>query len=381
MAEKILIVDDDVQTLRLISMMLERQGYRILSANTGAQALHLAHTERPNIIILDIMMPDMDGFEVTRRLRKDPETARVPILMFTAKAQVEDKISGYEAGADDYLIKPIHPAELTAHLRALLSRSRERRVPTRGDGYTIGVVAAKGGIGASTLALNLSLAFQQKTRAEVIAAELRPGQGTWSIELGYPQADGLNNLLRMRVDEISGITVENELARLPYGIRLLMASPKSRDKDLMLATEQLEAVVESLPLLARLTVLDIGTTNIPGFEMLLNHCNEIVLVTEPFPTCVQRARFLADELCGRGFGRSKLMTIISVNRVRGDVQLSMAQMQEIIGQPIAQVIPPAPEIAIQAANRNIPMILVQFGGVISTQFNSLAERVAQRVMV
>ena len=137
MAEKILIVDDDVQTLRLVSMMLERQGYRILSANTGSQALHIAHTEHPHVIVLDIMMPDMDGYEVTRRLRKNPETANVPILMFTAKTQLEDKVYGYEAGADDYLTKPIHPAELTAHLRALLSRNRERKESPKERGYTI----------------------------------------------------------------------------------------------------------------------------------------------------------------------------------------------------------------------------------------------------
>jgi pilus assembly protein CpaE len=381
MAEKILIVDDDVQTLRLVSLMLERQGYRVLSANSAAQALHMAHTEHPGAIVLDIMMPDMDGYEVTRRLRKDPETANIPILMFTAKTQVEDKVSGYEAGADDYLTKPIHPAELTAHLRALLARSKARSVPSRERGYTIGVLAAKGGIGASTLALNLALAFHQKTKTEAIAAELRPGQGAWCIELGNSLSDGLSNLLRTRAADISAVTVEKELARLSYGIRLLMASPRLKDRELARAAEQLEAVVENLPLLAKLVVLDIGAPCIPGIEATLNHCNEVILVTEPFPTSVQRARYLIDDLGPRGFGRSKILTIVSINRVRADVVLTLPQMQEMLGQPIALAIPPAPETALQAANRNIPLIQVQLGGVLSQQFSMLAERVAQRVLV
>jgi len=379
MAEKILIVDDDVQTLRLVGLMLERQGYKILAANNGAQSLHMAHTEHPDVIILDIMMPDMDGYEVTRRLRKDPETANIPILMFTAKTQVDDKISGYESGADDYLTKPIHPAELTAHLRALLSRSKSRSMPSKERGYTIGVLAAKGGVGVSTITLNLAIAYHQKTKAEVIAAEMRPGQGTWGTELNNHLTEGLNNLLRMPATEISAISVENELTRMPYGVRLLMASPRTKDTELMQASDQLETVVENLSLLANLVLLDIGTNFSPGFDAILNQCNELILVTEPFPASVQRTRLLIDDLNAKGFGRGKLLTLVSVNRIRADVQLSIIQIQEMLGIPVTQIFPPAPEMAFQAANRSIPLIQVQIGGVISQQFSNLAEKIVQRV--
>ena len=124
MAEKVLIVDDDVQTLRLVGLMLERQGYRILAANSGAQAIHMARLEHPDVIVLDVMMPDFDGYEVSRRLRKDPDTTDIPILMFTARTQVEDKVTGYEAGADDYLTKPFEGMELVMRVRALLRRYR-----------------------------------------------------------------------------------------------------------------------------------------------------------------------------------------------------------------------------------------------------------------
>ena len=114
MAEKILIVDDDIDSLKLIGLMLQRQGYEISAASAGGQAINKAAAENPDLIILDVMMPDMDGYEVCRRLRADTTTQHIPIIMFTAKTLVDDKVSGFEAGADDYLTKPTHPAELAA---------------------------------------------------------------------------------------------------------------------------------------------------------------------------------------------------------------------------------------------------------------------------
>jgi DNA-binding response OmpR family regulator len=380
MAEKVLIVDDDVQTLRLVGLMLERQGFRILSANSGNQALQMAHSEHPDAIVLDVMMPDLDGYEVSRRLRREADTTNIPILMFTARVQVEDKVSGYEAGADDYLTKPIHPAELTSHLRALLSRSKTRTVPPKEHGYTVGVLAAKGGLGVSTLALNLALAFHQRTKADVIAAEMRPGTGTWAVELASTAVEGLNNLLRLQPGEITAMTIEPELTELSYGIRLLQTSACAGDTELMRAAEQREAIVDCLPQLAKLVVLDLGTPYQPGFDSLLSHCNELIVVTEPFPASVQHTRLLIGELAAKGFGKTRLLSVVSLNRLRSDIQLSLMQMQEILGTQITQAIPPAPELAYQAAVRNVPLLFVQPSSPLSQQFTSLAERLAQRVL-
>ena len=161
MPEKILLVDDDMDTLRLVGLMLQRQGYEVRVASNGQQALGMVQAEMPDLILLDIMMPEMDGYEVARRLRSDPATSEIPIIMFTAKTQVDDKVMGFEAGADDYLTKPTQPRELFAHMKAVLSRSGKSRSPSLASpgepGYMIGVLAAKGGLGVSTLALNLGV--------------------------------------------------------------------------------------------------------------------------------------------------------------------------------------------------------------------------------
>jgi len=123
MAEKILIIDDDFDTTRLVCLMFQRLGYQTVVANDGKQGLIKSSEENPDLILLDVMMPDMDGYEVARRLRDNPETKRIPILMFTAKAQVDDKATGIDAGADIYLTKPTHSAQLQAHVKELLDRA------------------------------------------------------------------------------------------------------------------------------------------------------------------------------------------------------------------------------------------------------------------
>jgi DNA-binding response OmpR family regulator len=159
MAETILVVDDDLQTVKLISLLLQRKGYRILPATSGAQALAKAETEQPDLIILDVMMPDMNGLEVCRRLRANPRTSAIPILMFTAKTAVGDKIAGFQAGADDYLTKPVHPAELISRVEALLQRAARLKAEAtaRVHAATIGFLGVKGGVGTSTVALNTAV--------------------------------------------------------------------------------------------------------------------------------------------------------------------------------------------------------------------------------
>ena len=118
----ILAADDDDDILQLVVFRLERSGYTVLQARDGQEALALAAEHRPDLAVLDVMMPKMDGFEVTRRLRADPATSRMPIIMLTARVQDADVQEGFDAGADDYLRKPFSPQELRARVQAILGR-------------------------------------------------------------------------------------------------------------------------------------------------------------------------------------------------------------------------------------------------------------------
>lgn len=120
---KVLVVDDEVAILDMIRFALEQEGFEVQTATGAYDALLYVNDDRPNIILMDWMMPGISGIELTRRLRKDSNTEEIPIIMLTARVTEDDKVSGLEAGADDYLVKPFSPRELLARIKAVLRRS------------------------------------------------------------------------------------------------------------------------------------------------------------------------------------------------------------------------------------------------------------------
>ncbi len=118
----ILVADDDRDILELVAFRLERAGYEVLTAGDGEQALASAREHRPALAVLDVMMPKLTGYDVTRELRADKETSRIPVILLTARVQEADVARGFEAGADDYVKKPFSPQELKARVQAVLGR-------------------------------------------------------------------------------------------------------------------------------------------------------------------------------------------------------------------------------------------------------------------
>jgi pilus assembly protein CpaE len=385
MAEKILIIDDDVDTLRLVGLMLQRQGYEISAASNGAQGLAKALEERPDLILLDVMMPDMDGYEVARRLRKNPVTVNVPILMFTAKTQLDDKVTGFEVGADDYLTKPTHPTELQAHVKALLARSAQKEKGLdqavtalhEHHGYVIGVLSARGGLGVSSLASNLAASIYSRTQSDVILAELTPGQGTIGTDFGYQNQKGLTELLKGTVVEITREKVESSLAPHNSGLKLLLASENPRDVTLTSQVPNYEALVARLSTLARFVVLDMGN-GLPAFvQKILPMCNERFIVIEGVPGTIQHTKFLIDEIVDLKIDRKSISVVLN-NRMRTESQMQLAQVQEKLGHSIAATLTPAPEAFVQATRMQTPAVICQPTNMTSQQFLKIADAILER---
>ena len=129
MEKKILVIEDDPATSRLVDYSLRHEGYQVITSSNGLEGIRKAHSESPDLVILDVMLPGMDGFEICHRLRSEPATAGLPILMFSAKAQEIDKDTGIKVGADDYLTKPSAPAEIVSRVEKLLAK-KKGTIPT-----------------------------------------------------------------------------------------------------------------------------------------------------------------------------------------------------------------------------------------------------------
>ncbi|BCA55919.1 DNA-binding response regulator in two-component regulatory system with PhoR [Nitrospira sp. KM1] len=120
--KKILVVEDERDILQLVKLYLEKEGYRVVAAANGTEGLKLAKSEKPDLLVLDLMLPEIDGLEVCKRLRASAETALLPIIMLTAKAEESDTVIGLELGADDYVTKPFSPKALVARVKAMFRR-------------------------------------------------------------------------------------------------------------------------------------------------------------------------------------------------------------------------------------------------------------------
>ncbi len=126
MKEKILIVEDDKDIIKMLEYNLKKEGFKVIAARDGEDALDLALRQYPNLILLDLMLPGINGLEVCKALKKETKTALIPIIMLTAKSQESDKVVGLELGADDYVTKPFSPRELIARINAVLRRAAEK---------------------------------------------------------------------------------------------------------------------------------------------------------------------------------------------------------------------------------------------------------------
>ncbi len=381
MTEKILIIDDDLDTLRLVGLMLQKQGYQIAAAGSGQQGLDLAFGDTPDLILLDVMMPQMDGYEVARRLRANESTAGVPILMFSAKSQLDDKVTGFEAGADDYLTKPTHPTELQAHVKALLARSGKAKtsilVPPPGlkqSSYMIGVLAARGGLGVTTVAINLAAMLRKK--AEVIFAEFRPGQGTLSTDLRLGKENALNELLNMPIADITTAALRDRLAPHASNINFLVASQRPRDGLLINNTQHFEVILNRLNSMAPYIVVDLGVGITPTSQKIFSKFNEILVVAEPFEHSLQHTRALIEDLSA-DIDKQRIHVIANY-RIRSESQLSVTQIQDQIKRPIEVTITPAPELMLQAIRLKSLASLIQMDSMTAQQFEMLANKVEAR---
>lgn len=136
--KKVLVVEDEPDIRKLVHYNLTQERFKVIEAEDGERALKIVQRERPHLIILDLMLPGLSGLEICRSLRERPETARLPILMLTAKAGEADRVVGLEMGADDYLTKPFSPRELVARVKAILRRSETQSVPQSAELYEKG---------------------------------------------------------------------------------------------------------------------------------------------------------------------------------------------------------------------------------------------------
>lgn len=375
MGAKILVVEDDLESLKLIGLMLQSRGYQVLAALNGPQALQKATTEAPDLVLLDVMMPGMDGYEVARRLRADPRTAHLPIIMLTARGQVTDKVAGFEAGADEYLVKPVHPAELLTRIEALLARAARLGPPVAAPrGKSIGLLGCKGGVGTSTVAINLAFTLVRGPAAgkRVVLLDVRTGSSTLALQLGLRPQQGLKALAERDPAGLSADAVLAYADRHASGFLVLGGLPEPSGTVPPLLPAQAEAIVRALEEAIDFVLVDMGTGLDETNRTLLRRLRYVLIVTEPQRISLLMTQTLLATLDNLEVGKHR-QGIVMVNRAPTSATPSKEAVENFLQRQILCVIPPAPELAFQAAERGTPMVMMQPESLVAAQFRQLAE--------
>jgi len=364
-----LIIDDDPAGQRLMEYTLNREGYETIVASDGLQGIEKAQTERPDVVILDVMMPGMDGYEVCRQLRSASATAGLPILMLTAKAQLSDKVSGFRSGADDYVTKPAEPAEVLARIKALLARTKRATPQT---GRVIALLGAKGGVGTTTIAVNLAVTLAERDQ-QVILAEMRPHLGTVAYQLGLTRRTTLADLLLLDDLAIDQKALGAALVAHPAGFRVLMSAPEpGRCQEIR--PGQVQAIVEGLRSMSSLLLLDLPGGYSETVAVATKFCDLIALVTEPEPLSLACARDVVKLLEKQNIPAEGVGLLIS-NRTRSTTSVAPVEIATFLNRRVLGSIPPAPEACFEANRQGMPCVLTHSAEIMKLTFRELSERV------
>jgi pilus assembly protein CpaE len=324
----VLIADDSIDTLRLTGLIFHRGGYEVQTARSGAEALQKVESLRPDLLILDVMMGDISGLDVCQQVRANPAIAQTPIIMVSAKSFIDDRLSGFHAGADDYVAKPADPQELLARAKALLQRSHYGQKRTS---RIITFVGAKGGVGVTTVALNTAAMLVSQGKS-VILLELRAHRGSLALFLGLNTPQDLCELLSLETDAVTRKEVTSRLVRHPTGLRLLLAPQQPTTQPL--TTEMVTAILKALSAEADLLVLDLPGVTCQGAHAALLESDQILLVTEPETLALATARADLDVLSSWGaLDRTK---VVVVSRTPDEITLAKGEIERRLAPEAAE---------------------------------------------
>lgn len=369
MTARILVVDDELSAQTLLKVVLAQAGYSVSTASSGPEALDLIRADPPDLVVLDVMMPGMDGFEVLRRIRSDERTAALPVIMLSAKGQIKDRVLGLRSGADDYIPKPADNAELVARIEAVLTRSaRAQMGPTRPSGRVIAFVGAKGGVGTTTAAINTAAVAARRHRTALIELRLHTGsmatflnlQPRWSLldvfdEEGNLRPDGLRQAV---IPHASGFYV------LPAPIGIPPRPPS-------LNASAVQALLEELRATYQVVILDA----LPDAELLdpiISKVDVLTLVIAPDPATTTLGREMLSMLKAYAEPQTQFHIII-VNRAPG-LPFSTAELSRQFGHSIDLSIPFAPDRCAAGIRSGIPIVAAEEDDLLKMTFTEMAER-------
>ena len=370
MPRKILVIEDDPSARRLLGYTLKQEGYEVLSAPNGLDGLRKAFEGDPDLVVLDVMLPGVDGFEVCHRLRGDPRTAELPVLMLSAKGQQTDKATGLKVGANEYMVKPADPSDLISSIQNLLVQR------TQDVARAIAFLAAKGGVGASTVAVNVAIAISQRNK-RVILVDLCPYSGATAALLGLKPERTIAGLFADSTDALDPSDLEAALITHDSGVRVL-ASPQIAAEYKGLSPSQISSLFSELRNMADYVLTDVSAYPSEVETTVLSKCHPIIVVTGAKPDSLASASSAAALLDKLGIAQERLGTVV-VDRDGLLPEAELSKLKEIIESTtrirLLAIIPYDTKAPFEFEARGIPVTLAEPSRPMALALKDLADMV------
>jgi pilus assembly protein CpaE len=358
MAAKILVVDDDPNVQRLLQYTLKQEGYEVVIAADGAEGFRLWGAEAPDLILLDVMLPKLDGYQVATKIRtEEGTTGHVPIIMLTAEREVEQKVRGLRAGADDYLIKPFHPAELLARIKSLLARfaPQETLVGRPPLGRVLALYGAKGGVGTTTIAINAAIALHRELGRKValVDGNLQFGDHRVFLDLGLDK--------KSIVDLVSAPNIDSDLVRQVMvkhdsGVDLLLAPPSPETAELV-SHDQMIVILDVLRKLYDYVVIDIDKRLDDINLGVLEAADTMFVVMTADLSCLKNVRLVLETIGHLGYEADKVQLVL--NRSNAFTGINVKNAEGALKRTIDHQIVNEYRGAISALNSGAPFMFTK----------------------
>ncbi len=329
----ILVIEDDDDARMMYAIMLRSWGYEVSEATTGREGIRAAQRQAPDLIILDIMMPDMDGYEVCQQLRTDASFHAVPILFLTALDGIDDRIKGYTIGGDDFITKgQIDYRELGVRIKASLDRSeRMGDAPKAGGvGMAIGLLSLRGGVGVSTVAMNLARFATTASDRRVILIDLAFPVGSLSLWSGISGPRHAVSLLSRAPSEIDIGLISNYSLQNVYGAYFIPGPASVTD----LSGIRLQALDQVLSVLRNegyTIILDLGRGTLPIMWRTMTLCDWAGVITSADTTSRSLARVAMQSLPEQDVDPRSLLLIFNdaTNQKPVDISLGLPRTPDV----------------------------------------------------
>jgi pilus assembly protein CpaE len=373
-AARILVVDDDSNVQRVLTYALRQEGYEVVLANDGAEAIKLWSDERPSLILLDATVPKMDGYQVAGRIRSEEgQAGHVPIIMLAADGDLEHKVRGLRAGADDYLVKPFHSAELLARIKSLLARfaPRELNVSRSSGGRIIAFYGAKGGVGTTSLAINTAIALQRAASRTVVLLDANLQFGDHRIFLYLDKAK------KGIVEAVSEPNLDAEslrqvIVRHESGIGLLLAPPSPETAELV-TPESMGAILRQLEAMFDYVVVDCSRQLDETTLQIFDLADTLLVVMTADLLSLKNATLVLDMGRNLGYHRDKIQLVL--NRSTSVSGVNIRDAEGILKQRIHYEVPNDFRAAETAINQGAPFVLEKGESVLAKALNELARAI------